>query len=597
MIKKSSMADTSILVIPFANLSQDPDSEYFSDGITDEVIIALSTMNGIKVASRTSSFYLKDKNLPIVEIGKTFSVNHILEGTVRKYKNDVRIAVRLIEITDEKSILTEIYNRQIESVFQIQNEIASDIASKLKVTFKPDPVIVNSTHNSEAFDLYLKGKYHWHQFSNEQVKLAAKYFERAIKKDDQFALAYSGLADCYIIMGTMGYRNPQVIFPKAKEAAKKALSLNNKHTETHISMAYVRLFYDWDLEKAKSSLQQALRLNPENAGVHHTFNMYYMHCGNLEKAQKSAALAVQLDPMALTHIILKARAYYFAKNYHKADEICDISLELDPNFYPALGMKGWIQIQLGNLDKAIEYFKTYLLKNSKNPDGLVGLGYAYARAGFYNEATKCLEELANSPAEKVGESLDYYLAIIYVGLKDHDKVYDLFKKAIDDRLGMISGDFLNNPIYDDLKKEERFIKLLKQCNIPKNYFSTPRHQPRGQASVLEIQSNTAESLLLDPSDILYIKAQDNYSIIVWSDAGKVKEKMLRVTLNQLETQLNEFSFITRCHKSFIINLRENYALKGNSKGYTFQSSFTPEAIPVSRSKGKNIISQFKKLGQ
>ena len=325
--------------------------------------------------------------------------------------------------------------------------------------------------------------------------------------------------------------------------------------------------------------------------------MYYMHCGNLEKAQKSAALAVQLDPMALTHIILKARAYYFARNYHKADEICDISLELDPNFYPALGMKGWIQIQLGNLDKAIEYFKNYLLKNNKSPDGLVGLGYAYARAGFYDEATKCLEELANSPAEKAGESLDYYLAIIYVGLKDHDKVYDLFKKAIDDRLGMISGDFLNNPIYDDLKKEERFIKLLKECNIPKNYFSNPRHQSKTQASVVEIQSNTAESLLLDPSDILYIKAQDNYSIIVWSDAGKVKEKMLRVTLNQLETQLNEFSFITRCHKSFIINLRENYALKGNSKGYKFQSSFTPEAIPISRSKGKDIINQFKKLGQ
>ena len=589
------MAETNIVVIPFANLSQDPDSEYFSDGITDEVIIALSSVKDVKIASRTSSFFLKGKNLPISEIGRTLSVNHIIEGTVRKLGNDIRIAVRLIEIEGEKSILSEVYNRKIENVFHIQNEIASDIASKLKVTFKPDPVIVSTAHNSDAFDLYLKGKYHWHQYSNEQVKIAEKYFANAIKKDKQFALAYSGVAGCYIIMGTMGYRKPQEVLPKAKEAAKKALALNNKHTETHISMAYVRLFYDWDLEKAKVSLQQALRLNAENADVHHTFNMYYMHKGDLDRAIKSGTLAVQLDPLALTHLILLARAYYFARDFQRAEDFCDQSLKINPNFYPAFALKGWIQVQLGNLEKAIELFNAYQTKDHSSPDGLVGLGFAFARAGFYEEATKCLEELTNGPANKVGESLDYYLGIVHLGFKNYDKVYKHFEQAINDRLGMISGDFLNNPIYDDLKNKQRFINLLKRCNVPKNYFSSNGNQAKIQTSIVEINSNTAETLLIDPTDILYIKAQDNYSIIVWSDAGQIKEKMLRVTLNQLESQLKEFPFITRCHKSFMINLRENYTLKGNSKGYKFQSSYTPQAIPISRSKAKEIAILFKKL--
>ncbi|MBL4577082.1 MAG: tetratricopeptide repeat protein [Flavobacteriales bacterium] len=589
------MAKKTLVIVPFTNVSKKPEDEYFSDGITDELLIALNKIRGVKTASRTSCYYLKNKSLTIGEIAEALGVDYILEGSVRKTEDAARITVQLIEIENETVLLSEVYETQLNNIFQVQSGIALKISEQLKGVFDDTSYTRSLPGNSKAYDLYLKGNYHWYRYTKEEMELAIACFNKAIKLEPEFALAHSGLAKAYIVLGGMGYSQANIVFPKAKAAAKKALLFNNKLVEPHLSFSWVNLFYDWDLAKARKHLDLCLRLNPNHAAIYDTFCKYYFLNGQLMKAEEAALRAIELDPMVLTYHGNLIRIYTSMGKYDEALTVSDGSLEIDPSFLPAFHQKGWVYVFLGEFDKAIEIFEDYKAKSNNSIESLSGLGFAYARAGFIEESHDCLKTIKSKQKGSTAGAIEFECALVNIGLRNYDAVYRNIENSIKSRLGIIVAELVCNPVFHELKSEQRFVELFQTCIQAESGLFPEELNDTRQPSIIQIVSNTSEKLLMDPNDLLYVEADDNYAKVFWKDGSGLNEKLLRVTLNQLEKQLKEFEFIIRCHKSFIINVKEDYTISGNAKGYKFKSVLSPYGIPVSRPKAKMVIEHYEKF--
>lgn len=581
-----------IAIIPFDNLSDTIGDEYFSQGITDELLFAVTKIKNISVISRTSSYYLKNKSLTLHEIAEALHVDYILEGSVRKADKTVRISVQLVKIENETLLFSEIYETELTHIFQVQTDIASKIADKLKGVFTDDTFSGMAVQNSKAFDYYLKGNYHWYRYTKSEIELAIANFKKAIKLEPEFALAHSGLAKSYIVLGAVGYSNPNTIFPKAKEASRKALLYNNKLVEAHLSSAWVSMFYDWDLLTTKKHLDLSLRLNPNNAAVYASYSKYFIICGQLAKAEDNALKAIEIDPMVLTYHADLFRAYYFMEKYDQALAVCNGSLEIDPTFFPAIEQKGWIYTFLGELDKAIETFTTLNVKSNSSIESLTGLGYAYARAGFVKESKDCFETIKNRKNEYDDEAVKYHLTVINIGLRNYDQAYTQIKSCIENKIGVMVYQLLCNPVFHQLKTEQRFITLFKEGILIESLYPEELSS-ESVPSVVTIFSNTKEKLRVNTHELLFVKADNNYCTIYWKEGNRLQQTLLRITLSQLERQLAAFPFMVRCHKSFLINLKEEYTVTGNSRGYFFKSSLSAISIPISRIRAKQVLASYK----
>jgi len=588
------MYPKTLVIIPLSNVGSSSEDEYFGDGITDELLVTLNRIKGIKILSRTSSFYLKNKRLSVSEIAETLGVHYILEGSVRKIENSARITVQLIEVENETVLLSEVYETELGNVFEVQVNIALKIAGQLKGVFDETMYLNPVIKNSKAYDFYLKGNYHWYRYTKNEVNMAVSYFKRSINLEPEFALAHSGLAKAYVILGAMGYSRAHEVFPKARKATQKALLFNNKLVEPHLSFSWVSLFYEWDLPMAIKHINQCIKLDPNNAAAYDIFSKYYIMDGKLGKAEDESLKSIELDPMGLTYHANLFRIYFYMGKYDQALNICEGSLKIDSSFLPALEQKGWIYVFLGEFEKAIEIFELFKDKSNNSIDSLSGLGFAYARSGYTNECFDCLKEIEKE-TDLTKEAIEFKLSIVNIGLRRYDAVYKNIKYCIDNRLGILVGELLCNPIFHELKTEERFIDLFQDCVQSKNGLFPDELTDNVQPSVIQINSNTSEKLMMDPNDLLYIKADDNYARVFWKEGNKLNEKLLRITLTRLDKQFNPFPFIVRCHKSFIINLKEEYTVTGNTKGYKFKSVLSPQHIPVSRSKGEKVIRLYKQL--
>ncbi|MBL4657932.1 MAG: hypothetical protein JKX73_08030 [Flavobacteriales bacterium] len=466
-VGKHTAGEKSIAVLPFVNMSADPENEYFSDGITEELLNALTRVDGLLVTSRTSSFAFKGKNEDIRQIGEQLGVSTVLEGSVRKSGNKVRITAQLINAVDGYHIWSEVYDRSLDDIFEVQDEISKIIANKLRenLTTKEgkESLVVPPTENIDAYNLYLKGLFHWNKWTPEDRKKAIEIYEEAIEIEPNFALAYSGLSNCYSVLGSTSQMDPQVAYPKAKEAALKALELDENLMEAHLSLASVKLFYDSDDDGAYDLIQKAIGLNPGASDAHHIYALYLILTGNftenLEEVIVEAELAVQLDPLSLPHNLFLSNAYTFNKQYDKALEQNNKILEIDPKFRAALESKGWLYVFQEDWEEAIKFFKKYhaLVENPKK--GLTGLAYAYARAGNEAEVNAILKILEERAKLETAGSINIDFAIIYLGLKDYDKVFAYFETAsVADRFGKL---FLRcHPIFGEIREDPRFEKLI-----------------------------------------------------------------------------------------------------------------------------------------
>ncbi len=454
----------SIAVLPFVNMSPDKSQEYFSDGIAEEILNALARVEGLRVAARTSSFNFKDRNRDIPTIGERLGVDTVLEGSVRREGNTVRITAQLINVADGFHLWSDTYDRELKSVFAIQDEISRAIVNALKVKLVGEtsaPLVEIATPNMEAYELYLKGRFFWNQ-RGAGLKKAVSFFEQALEKDSRYAHAHAGLADTYSLFGFYGNLPPDEAFPKAKRAALTALEINSGIVEAHGSLGVVRLLYEKDWIAAGNEFKRAIEINPQYIPARYWYALYLSMRGRFDEAIIEGELALRADPLSIMANTSVGWILLGNRQYDRAKARLIKALELDPQFALAHYLLGQVYIIQARYKKGITQLQKSVIFSGESAWTTATLGWAYAISGEHNEARKILDDLKERSSHEYIQP--NFIAIVYIGLGNYGKALEWLEKALEESapwLFVISHDPAFDPIRDDL----RFNSILHKVGM------------------------------------------------------------------------------------------------------------------------------------
>jgi eukaryotic-like serine/threonine-protein kinase len=450
----------SIAVLPLENLSRDPEQEYFADGMTEALITDLSKVGSLRIISRTSVMHYKKTNKTVPEIAKELNVDGIVEGSVTRSANRVRITAQLIQGRTDQHLWAETYERDLRDVLVLQSDVAEAIANEIKTKVTPqEQSRLRRTRpvDPEAYQLYLKGRYYWNRRSEEGFHRAIEYFSGALEKDPNYALAYAGLADCYNNLGAFNYVRPRDAYPRGKAAATKALELDEELAEAHASLARNKIAFDWDWSGARREFERALELNPNYGTAHYWYSYYYFAMGRLDAAAQEMKRAVDLDPLSLQINTEMGRALLYQRQYDAAIEQERKTLEMDPNFEGAHELLAKAYLFKGSYADAITESQPV-----ERWSGFV-LARAYLKSGKIGKAQKVvvdLKELSNKQyvsAQRIAQA--------YIGLDDKQRALEWLEKAYEER--SLRPDFMRvDPAYDNLRSDQRFRDLLRRVGLP-----------------------------------------------------------------------------------------------------------------------------------
>ncbi len=457
----------SLAVLPFVNGSGDPNTEYLSDGITESLINSLSQLPKLEVKSRDSAFHYKGKDPDAETVGRELGVRAVFKGRITQVGDNLAISAELIDTRNNDHIWGEQYSRQASDIFALQGDIAKEIttALRMRLTGEDEKRMAKSyTTNPEAYQYYLKGRYWWNKRNEDGFNKGREYFQQAIEKDPTYALAYSGLADSYSLLAEYAYAAPKESYPRAREAAQKALEIDDTLAEGHTSLAWVKTIYDWDRSGGEKEFQRAIELNPAYATAHFWHSLALVSMGRSEEAIAEQKRALQLDPLSLIINRVLGFDFYAARHYDQAIEQEKLTLEMDRNFAFVHMNLGQAYLQESMYKEGIAEFEKELVVSPRHPYALSGLGHAYAVAGRRAEAQKMLDQLNAISEQK------YVPAIskvgVYVGLGDKEKAFEWLGKAYEDRsIGSSFPTIKMDPIYDPLRSDPRFADLLRRMNL------------------------------------------------------------------------------------------------------------------------------------
>jgi len=465
-------SDKSIAVLPFDNLSRDPDNAYFAEGIQDEILTRLAKIADLKVISRTSTQHFKSSPDNLPQIAKQLSVTNILEGSVQKAADQVRVNVQLINAASDAHLWGDTYDRKLTDIFTVETEIATKIADTLQAKLsgsEHQAIAARPTENSEAHEFYLKGRYFWNKRTANDLKTAIAYFQKAIDKDPNYALAYAGLADSYALLPSFSAASPQESFPPARTAATKAVKLDDTLAEAHTSLAQVLYSYDLDFDRSIREFRRAIELNPNYATAHHWFGLGpLMRLGRFDEAIAECKRAVELDPLSLINNSDLGNTYLRARRYDEAIDQQRKTLEMDPSFFYAHYHLGRALEAKGALDAAIEEYRKARALND-DPQVLGLLAHAYASSGKKTEAFKILDQLKEVSTQRYVPA--YSFAIVYLGLGDKEEALRWLEKSYQDRAGADIGSIKVDRFLDPLRGDPRFEDLVAKVFAPKNSTS------------------------------------------------------------------------------------------------------------------------------
>ena len=463
----AAFARNRVAVLPLANLSPAVEDEYFADGLTEEFISMLSKIGGLRVIARTSVMPYKGKPKSAAEIGRELKVGKILEGSVRKDQDRLRLTVRLIDVETQDLLWSQVYNREIKDIFDIQSDIASQVAHALQVQFMEgeSPGFGTAfTKNSEAYGLYLKGRYFWNKRTEAGFKKAIEYFEQALEKDPKYAVAHSGIADCYNLLSRYGILSPGEGSLKAKASALRALELDTTLVEAHTSLAFVKLFYDWEWLGAEQELERAIKLNPSYPSAHHWYSHYFMATGRFEASLAESKSALECDPIDLALNTHLGYHFYYARRYSQAIDQLEKTLALEPSFARAHYYLGLVYVQLGRTDESFIEFQKAINFSRGQTSYKASLGHAYAIFGRRDEALAILEELRKLSEPSYVSAFD--IALLYLGLGDKDQAFEWLQKSyLEHEVGILV--IKVEPRLDGIRSDPRFTDLLKKVGLEK----------------------------------------------------------------------------------------------------------------------------------
>jgi serine/threonine protein kinase/tetratricopeptide (TPR) repeat protein len=459
-------ATRSIAVLPFVNVSPEPENEYLSDGITDELIDQLAKVDGIRVASRTSVFALKGKSQDVRAIGALLGCTAVLEGTVRRAGQQLRITAQLTSTDDGALVWSQRYDRQLADVFAIQDEIARTIVNTLRATSFVDlatpPQQRRHSHNVNAYRLYLKGRYEWNRRTQGGVAAGIEYFQQAIAEDPSYALAYTGLADCYAL--EVDYRSIRVVegFVAAKKYARRAIELDDSLAEAHASLAWSLFIYDWDWAGAELEFRRAIDLDPRYASAHQWYAFLLASRAAFGEALVESHTAVELDPGSVSARRSLAWNYYYARRYDQTRYHLDRAIEMNPNAeenYRVLGLTLAIE---GDVEESVRVLSEAVTMAGSGTYTKATLGFALARAGRRDDALRVLAELeAHAETEYVSPAA---FATTLIGLGEIERAIDWAEHSLEDRRGWLA--YLRvNPLLDPMRGHPRFEALVERMRL------------------------------------------------------------------------------------------------------------------------------------
>lgn len=456
-----------IAVLPFNNVSGDPEQEYFSSGLTEELIAKLGKLPAerVGVIARTSIMRYKGTTLPIAEIARELGVSHVLEGSVRQEGERVRVTARLIQASDQTHLWADTYEQQLTAVFAVQSELANKVASSLASELLVGHRAVSihpPTQDMAAYEAYLRGRYICGKRTKDSLKRGIQYFEEAIAREPRFALAYAGQADAYTLLAFYEDAPPQVVMPKAKAAALKALEIDDSLGEAHASLADIASWFDWDWSAGEKEYKRAIELNPSYATARHWYAAFLSANGQPAKALNELRRARELDPLSLVINCWIGIVLYFARQYSSAVEELWCTLDFDPSFALAHGYLGATFEQQEKFSEAAEELKTALTLSGGNPGFLTMLGHTYAVGGRQTEARDVLEEVHRKSEQ--GNIPSYGIAAIYVGLGENDCAFKWLDRCCEEHsiaLGFINVD----PRFDPVQTDSRFSRLLQRIRL------------------------------------------------------------------------------------------------------------------------------------
>jgi TolB-like protein/Tfp pilus assembly protein PilF len=456
----------SVAVLPFEDLSPQKDQEYFCDGMMDDIIMKLSKITSLRVPSRTSVMPYKAVTKSVEDIGKELGVNTILEGSIQKESDQIRVRVKLVDVQSNSLVWSEHFDRNMSGVFALQDEISLSIVNHLKLELlggEREKLTKQYTENTEAYNLYLRGRWFWNKWTADDIKRAMSYFREAISKDSTYALAYAGLADAYGTLSFYGPMRPEEAYPIARELVVKALELDPELPEAHTVLAYIKAYWDWDWEGSERDFRRAIELNPNHISAHHLFSYVLVMIGRNEEALQEIQKALELDPLNLIAIRTVGDMYYHSRQYEKAIPYFLKTIEMDQTFNYAHLNLGSVYRELGRYEEALkQYQKEINLYTGTELTTLANMGVLYARMGEINKAKDIIKELnERSKREYVAPTLMSYT---YFAFGDMDTGFEYLYRAFSTHDHWLTQlKFYHE--FDPIRNDPRYFDLLEKLGL------------------------------------------------------------------------------------------------------------------------------------
>jgi TolB-like protein/Flp pilus assembly protein TadD len=465
-------AHNSLAVLPFQNESNDPQAEYLADGLTESLINNLSRLRSLRVVGRNTIFRYKNSRLNPEVIARHLRVRSIVSGRLLQLGDRVIIRTELVDGNDGWQLWGEEFHRQLSDVLTVQHEISEEISKALEFQLTREErnrLKHHYTNNSEAFHLYLKGRYHWNKYSRPGLRTAIDYFTQAIELDPTYALAYAGLADCYYRLSNV-YAPTHEAMPKVKAAAMRALEIDPNLSEAHAALGLVKMFYELDWAGAEREFRQAIETNPNYSIAHQRLGLYFNLLGRFDEARQELEIARQLDPLSPQVYGSIGLTFFLAGDYEQALVEMQKTLEMGRNHVPTLYLLGRIYEQTGHSDRAIEFLERAVALDDA-PTFVSALGHAYATAGNQQAARKVLTDLKAQSKQRYVSA--YTLAIIHLALGEKDQAFSCLEQAYHDRAEMITC-LKMDPMFNDIRADLRYSSLLRRLGLDRDYLVLQR---------------------------------------------------------------------------------------------------------------------------
>ncbi|MEL6671184.1 MAG: tetratricopeptide repeat protein [Bacteroidota bacterium] len=579
----------SIAVLPFVNATPEPEHDYFCDGMAETIMTALAGTQGIRVTARQSSFAFKDQNRDIREVGQQLGVDYVLEGSVRRAGNRVRVTAQLNQSATGFQLWANVFDRDWEDVFALQDDISRHIVEQLTQELHGIPEVApyTSTRNLDAYHHYLKGNFFFNKYTRDDIQQAITHYQRAVDLDPGFAQAYSGLANCYFYLGNWALMPAEKAYAQSKRCALKALELDTGLVEAHVRLALIFMYDELDWKRAARSFRQALDLNRDFAVVYQHYAWYLAGLRRFDEAFSALQKAQEYDPLSLIISNSIGDILRYAGRYEEAITQYKKTLELDPQFRLSMEAVGISYFLMGQKEEGLRWIKRYK-KLVRHPLGGFGsLGYAYGMMGEQEKVQEAIRMVEKRKAAEPQFSTAMDLIVIYLGLKEYDRCLDYLEMCFEERTGIIF--LLVDPLLAPLRKLPRYQKMISRILPGEDArLLVGPHISRLARERITIQTDLKESLEIPLQAFLYAQAQENYCEVYWQENQVVKRKLIRLPIKKLAAQIDR-PHICRCHRSFLINLNLPLEISGNARGYKLRSRFYDFEVPVSRSQAENIL--------